>query len=177
MLGLVLTASVCLVTMALVFSTAFSAAAQRLAARVPIAIVQRTGRATIDAIQRYARAHRELLNVLAGSVSVQILRVVQAYCLGMALGIPVPLRTYFAFIPLILLVMLLPVTINGLGTSQAAFLWFFARASVPAADAFALSVLFVGLGVVGNLPGGLLYATGTDQAADAPSARSTSRPG
>ena len=62
--------------------------------------------------------------------------------------------------PLILLVMLLPVTFNGIGTSQAAFVWFFGRAGIPAPPAFALSVLFVALGVVGNLPGGLLYAFG-----------------
>ncbi len=69
-----------------------------------------------------------------------------------------PRAVYLAFIPLILLVMLLPVTINGLGTSQVAFVWFFGRVGVPQAEAFALSVLFVALGIVGNLPGGLLYA-------------------
>jgi hypothetical protein len=56
--------------------------------------------------------------------------------------------------------MLLPVTFNGIGTSQAAFVWFFARAGVAAPAAFALSVLFVALGIVGNLPGGILYAVG-----------------
>ena len=64
------------------------------------------------------------------------------------------------FVPLILLVMLVPVTINGIGTCQAAFIWSFATVGVGAADAFALSVLFLALGVVGNLPGGVLYATG-----------------
>ena len=63
--------------------------------------------------------------------------------------------------PLILLVMLLPVSINGIGPSQVAFVWFFGRAGVPEAQAFALSVLFVALGIVGNLPGGLLYAFGS----------------
>ena len=67
------------------------------------------------------------------SIAVQVLRIVQAYCLGRGLGIDAPLTTYFAFIPLILLVMLLPVTFNGIGTSQAAFVWFFARAGVAAA--------------------------------------------
>jgi hypothetical protein len=38
--------------------------------------------------------------------------------------------------------------------------WLFAESGVAAADAFALSVLFVALGVVGNLPGAVLYATG-----------------
>jgi len=89
---------------------------------------------------------------------VQVLRIVQAYLLGLAVGITQPLSTYVAFIPLILLVMLLPVTVNGLGTSQAAFVWFFGQAGVGRAEAFALSILFVALGIVGNLPGGLLYA-------------------
>jgi hypothetical protein len=98
--------------------------------------------------------------VLAGSVAVQILRILQAYLLGRSLNIPAPVAAYFAFIPLILLVMLLPVTFNGIGTSQFAFVWFFARAGVESSPAFALSVLFVALGIVGNLPGGLLYAFG-----------------
>ena len=53
--------------------------------------------------------------------------------------------------------MLLPVTVNGLGTSQVAFVLFFEIAGVPKPAAFALSVLFVALGVVGNLPGGVLW--------------------
>ena len=79
---------------------------------------------------------------------------------GTRLESPRRSRAYFAFVPLILLVMLLPVTFNGIGTSQAAFVWFFARAGVAVASAFSMSVLFVGLGVIGNLPGGVLYLTG-----------------
>ena len=94
---------------------------------------------------------------------------VQAYCLGRGLGIDAPLAAYFAFVPLILLVMLLPVTFNGIGTSQAAFVWFFSRAGVSSAAAFALSVLFVALGIVGNLPGAVLYAAGSRE----PDARPT----
>ena len=82
----------------------------------------------------------------------------QAYCLGRALAIDVPLGTYFLLIPVVLLVMLLPITVNGLGTSQVAFQYLFGQAGVPAPQAVALSILFVALGVVGNLPGGLLYA-------------------
>jgi glycosyltransferase 2 family protein len=89
-----------------------------------------------------------------------VLRIVQAYYLGRGLGIDAPAVAYFAFIPLILLVMLLPVTFNGIGTGQAAFVWFFAQAGVAAPQAFALSILFIALGIVGNLPGAILYASG-----------------
>jgi uncharacterized protein (TIRG00374 family) len=152
--------AICIVSALVVFNERTAALARRFVERVPAARLQRAGHALVEAVQRYASHHRALANVLLGSIGVQVLRVIQAYFLGRALHIEAPLTVYFAFIPLILLVMLLPVTINGLGTSQAAFVWSFALAQVPAPEAFALSVLFVALGVVGNLPGGLMYATG-----------------
>jgi hypothetical protein len=111
----------------------------------------------LEALQKYAAYPGQLVNVLVCSIGVQVLRIVQAYYLGRGLGIDAPLGAYFAFVPLILLVMLLPVTINGIGTSQAAFVWFFGHVGVPAPEAFALSVLFVALGIIGNLPGAVLF--------------------
>ena len=97
--------------------------------------------------------------VFAASVAVQVLRVLQAYCLGRSLDIPLGPSAYFAFIPVILIVMLLPISVNAIGTSQVAFVAMFSRAGVAPADSFALSVLFLALGVIGTLPGGVLYAT------------------
>jgi len=159
LVSLALTATVSLVTMLLIFSERMGVWLVRVASAVPIDAVRRAGGGVIESVRRYAHHHVALLVVLASSVGVQMLRVVQAYCLGRALGIDAGLSVYFAFIPLILLVMLLPVTINGLGTGQAAFVWFFARAGVESAPAFALSILFVlALQLVGNLPGAVIYA-------------------
>ena len=101
--------------------------------------------------------HVPMANVLLCSIAVQVLRVLQTYCLGLALGLAVPLGVYFALVPIILLIVLMPITINGIGTTQAGFVWLFGRAGVASAPAFALSVLFLAIAVVGNLPGGLLY--------------------
>jgi uncharacterized protein (TIRG00374 family) len=159
MLSLAAAAAACTVTLLLVFSEGVARAVSMLLVAMP-EMIRHAGDRVLQSIRRYAAHHGRLANVLAGSVTVQVLRIVQAYFLGASLGIALPLAVYFAFVPLILLVMLLPVTVNGIGTSQAAFVWFFGRAGVPAAPAFALSVLFVALGVVGNLPGGLLYIVG-----------------
>jgi uncharacterized protein (TIRG00374 family) len=155
--GLAATGAVSLVTMLMIFSERFGVWSAHLVGAVPAPSVQRMAHSIVGSIHRYARFHWRLLNVLLASIGVQILRIVQAYCLGRSLGIDAMLAAYFAFIPVILLIMLLPITVNGLGTSQAAFVWFFARIGVANAPAFVLSLLFVGLGVVGNLPGGLLY--------------------
>jgi hypothetical protein len=159
MLSLAVAAAACAVTLVLVFSGAAVRTVSATLSLMPAA-VRHAGDRVLESVRRYAAYHGRLATVFTGSVAVQILRILQAYLLGRGLAIALPLPTYFAFIPIILLVMLLPVTFNGIGTSQYAFVWFFGRAGVPAASAFTLSVLFVALGVVGNLPGGVLYAFG-----------------
>ena len=137
----------------------FSDALDRLA-RGLLAPLGKTGAALarlLDALQQYRLRSRPLLAVLGASAAVQVLRVAQAWMLGRGLGLTVPFDAYLAYIPVILLVMLLPITISGLGTGNAAFVWLFGRAGVSSADAFALSVLFLALGLLGNLPGAVLY--------------------
>jgi uncharacterized protein (TIRG00374 family) len=157
---LAITAVVSACAAAVVFSESAASLAEAIALRLPFAIARRLATDLTRATRAYGRHHAELANVLLGSVAVQVLRIIQAYCLGRALAIDLSVLAYFAFVPLILLVMLLPVSINGIGPSQVAFVWFFGRAGVADAQSFALSILFVALGIVGNLPGGLLYAFG-----------------
>jgi uncharacterized protein (TIRG00374 family) len=161
--AVVLAAAACVASLALVFNPALARLARWLISLVSWMRLQAAAAALIDSIQRYARHRGKLFLVLAASAGVQMIRIAQAYALGRAIGIEAPALVYIAVIPLILLIMLLPITVNGLGTSQAAFVWFFGRAGVDDAEAFALSVLFVGLGIVGNLPGGLLYAFGRSE--------------
>jgi uncharacterized protein (TIRG00374 family) len=153
--ALVLLGVLCTLAGAVVFSGAAARLIASAMAKLPRG--QQTGDRLLAAIQRYSRYRGDLANVLICSVAVQVLRVLQTYSLGLALGIAVPLGVYFALVPLILLIVLMPITINGLGTTQAAFVWLFGRAGVPNAESFALSVLFLAIAVVGNLPGGLLF--------------------
>jgi uncharacterized protein (TIRG00374 family) len=145
----------CAAALAVVFSPRAAAAVAGMLAHLPHG--RDTGTRLVTAIQRYASLHMAMANVLLCSIAVQILRVFQTYFLGLALGLAVPLGVYFALVPLILLIVLMPITINGIGTTQAGFVWLFGRAGVASAPAFALSVLFLGIAVVGNLPGAFLY--------------------
>lgn len=147
----------CAAALLFVFSERTDSRVRGLLARVPAGLQARLGR-MLDALRAYRRHHALLAGVLLATVGVQGLRITQAWMLGRSLGIPVGFDAYLTFIPIILLVLLLPVTISGLGTAQIAFAWSFTQVGVTPADAFTLSVLFLALAVVGNLPGGLLYA-------------------
>jgi uncharacterized protein (TIRG00374 family) len=156
--GLAVMSALCGVACAVIFSARAAAGVRAAVAVIPLAVLHRVTEALTDAVRRYAGHRGALLRVLAMSVLVQVFRVLQAWCLGQALGIGTPLLTYFVFIPIIVLIIQLPITINGLGTTQLAFDYLFVPAGAPAPHVFALSVLFLALGIVGTLPGGLLYA-------------------
>lgn len=150
--------ALCAVATAVVFSARAADGLRAAVAIVPLRTLHRITDALTDAVRRYATHHRALVRVLAMSVLVQVFRVLQAWCLGVALGIDMPLATYFVFIPIIVLIMQVPITVNGLGTTQVAFHQLFVPQGAPAAPVFALSILFLALGIVGSLPGGVLYA-------------------
>lgn len=146
----------CLVGLAVVFSTTLAKAVDRGIERVPAGRVAQGLTRLTQALRAYRAHHGMLSAVLLASVGVQIMRIIQAWFLGLSLGMTFGLVAYFAFVPVILIVMLLPITVNGIGTSQLAFQALFGFTP----EAFALSVLFVALGIVGNLPGAVLYAAG-----------------
>lgn len=150
----------CVAGAAGIYSAHAASLAHAVAGYVPGRKARHLAEGLIDSIRRYATHHREVTSVLLSSIVVQGLRVLQAFCLGQALGITVPLTTYFVFIPLIVIVMQVPITVSGLGVSQAMFDLLFTRVGVPSSQAVALSILFVALAIVGNLPGAFLYASG-----------------
>jgi uncharacterized protein (TIRG00374 family) len=148
----------CVIAMAVIFSERVDSLLRRHLEWWPAPIRSTIAR-LLDALQAYRTHHATLGKVLLASLGVQGLRTLQAWMLGRSLGIDAALPIYVAFIPLIVLIVLLPVSINGLGTSQAAFVWCFDKVGVPPAASLALSVLFLALGIFGNLPGGLFYLT------------------
>ena len=76
----------------------------------------RLGRALLraaDAVSRYRGRGRTLALVFLWSVSIQVIRIVEAYLLGLGLGLTVPFTYYLLFMPLGLLMLLLPLGACG----------------------------------------------------------------
>jgi hypothetical protein len=109
------------------------------------------------AVGRYRGHGRALAAVLSLSIGVQLLRIAQAWLLGRGIGIDVPFSYYLLFMPVGLVALMLPISVNGFGVPQGIIVWLLQPVGVSSADAFALSTLIVLSGIVANLPGALLY--------------------
>jgi len=109
------------------------------------------------AMQHYRREWPTLLLVSLLSLVMQVLRVVLMWVTGRGLGVTLEFEYYLVFVPLTIIVILLPISLSGLGPGQGATVWLLEPMGVPEHIAFAMGTIFILLGIVSNLPGGLLY--------------------
>jgi uncharacterized membrane protein YbhN (UPF0104 family) len=105
----------------------------------------------------YRDTPRTLLAVFGLSILVQLLRILQAYGLGLGLGLDVPFAYYLVFMPVGLLMLLLPISVSGFGVPQGVIVWLLRPLGVPSELSLALSTLIVLSGLFGNVPGAWLY--------------------
>ena len=110
-----------------------------------------------DAVGRYRNHRSVMVHVFGWSIAVQVLRITQAYILGLGLGMTVPFSYFLMFMPLGLLMLLLPISISGFGLPQGAIVWLLRPMGVADSVSFALSTLIVLTGLAGNLPGLFLW--------------------
>jgi glycosyltransferase 2 family protein len=110
-----------------------------------------------EALSRYRGRRRVIATVMIWSLVVQLLRITQAYYLGVGLGLTVPYSYYLLFMPVGLFVLLLPISISGFGVPQGVIVWLLRPMGVPDVQSFALSTLIVLTGLAGNLPGMWLW--------------------
>ena len=120
----------------------------------------RVGRSLLrlaDAMSRYRNRRSTLAAVFFWSVAIQVIRIIEAYVLGLGLGLTVPFGYYLLFMPLGLLMLLLPISVSGFGLPQGVFVWMLRPVGVPDEASFALSTLIIVTGLAGNIPGLALW--------------------
>lgn len=112
-------------------------------------------------------AYRFRYAALASAFSIALLGILCTtfvnWFLSQAMGGYMPLAAIFLFNPLIALVLMIPISVGGIGVSQTAYPFFFGLAGVPADHALAVSLLIYAVAVVASLPGGVLWLKGRER--------------
>ena len=85
--------------------------------------------------------------------------VVYFFFIGKAFRLEIGFPDYFIFVPIVLLVQALPVTINGLGLREGSTIEIFKYYLIPAGTAVAFSLIDVGFRLVLGAVGGVIYAS------------------
>jgi glycosyltransferase 2 family protein len=109
------------------------------------------------------RAPKTLFEASVMSILVQACGVLILWCLGLGLGVDVPLAYYCVLVPMVSLLMLLPISVNGMGVREAGIVLFLLPLGVAESAALSLAFLWFITGVAVSLIGGVVYLCGTDR--------------
>ena len=118
--------------------------------------VERPIRSVYEGIHAY-RGHPGLLfGVFTLTLAVQTVRVLAIWLSGKAVGVDLSPRPYYVMGPLLFLVLLLPISVNGIAVRESFFVSFLGNLGVNADKAFATGFLFFVVTLALSLPGALL---------------------
>jgi uncharacterized membrane protein YbhN (UPF0104 family) len=95
----------------------------------------------VGGLRVYLAEPRLLLTSTALSLAVQAGNVLVAWLVGLAIAAPVPASYYWILVPMVTLLTLLPVSLNGMGIREGGMILFLAPLGV--ADATAVSLAFL----------------------------------
>ncbi len=124
-----------------------------------------TGRfGRIRRLTESARLYLRHPGLLAGSAGlsflVQAANVVIVWMAGRAMGLPVPAGYYWILVPMVTLLTMIPVSLNGMGIREWGMALFLAPLGVPAGAALSLSFLWFAVFSAASLLGGGVYLFG-----------------
>ncbi len=95
------------------------------------------------------------------SILVQVMGALILWCLGQGLGLNVPLAYYFVVVPMLTLLMMLPLSVNGMGVREGGMVLFLTPLGIDEAASLSLAFLWFSVGIVVSLLGGVVYLLAT----------------
>lgn len=110
-----------------------------------------------EAFGAYRHAYSALLTAFAVGVGTVVLTGLVDLSIVAGLHGSIPPLYIFLFNPIIAVLLIIPISIGGLGTGSLLYVYFYGLVGVPQTLAFALSLIKQAVVYVGSMPGGILW--------------------
>jgi uncharacterized protein (TIRG00374 family) len=98
-----------------------------------------------------------VINALIISLLYQLAWLVGVMLIGIGIGIRIDPMRYFVFLPIVMVATMIPMSINGIGIREAAFVILFGLAGVPVSSSVLLSFLAFSMAIILGILGGIVY--------------------
>jgi uncharacterized protein (TIRG00374 family) len=115
-----------------------------------------------DALSVYNRARRVMAIAFLLALLLQINVILHYYFIAYAMKLPVPLWYFFLIIPIVTIVLMVPISINGIGTREMVYFLLLQQFGVTRPEAIVFSWIAFGMILVQGIAGGIVYALRKD---------------
>jgi len=110
-----------------------------------------------SALKASATRPRSLVIAILFGVLFWITACMNYYSYAISIGVSVPLYFYFVAIPFVSLITFLPISINGFGVRESAFVYLFSTMHVAAASSLLIALLMDAQVIFFGVMGGCIY--------------------
>ena len=110
-----------------------------------------------DAFQTIGKHPGKLLWALLISFVNQLLVISVTWILAIGLRLQIPLTYFMIFVPVITLISMIPISLNGMGLREYSFMSLFGAIGVSPASCIALGLISSFLLILSSVPGGIVY--------------------
>jgi uncharacterized protein (TIRG00374 family) len=110
-----------------------------------------------ETILHYRTQKRAFLRATFWAVLLQLNVILYYFLIGRALHLKIHFIDYFIFIPIVLVIQIIPITINGLGLREGSYIEIFKFYGISARSAVSFSLVDVAFNLVLGLVGGIIY--------------------
>jgi len=109
---------------------------------------------TYYSLEIYKHHKKECIEILIISLFAEFIVIIYFYIITLSLHQNISMLYFFIFIPIISVIEMLPISINGIGVRESAFLYFFTQIGILDYIAVSVSLLYyaqkVGIGLIGG---------------------------
>ncbi len=124
--------------------------------------VQAKSKQIYDALCVYKRNKRVMFVAFLLALFLQINVIVHYYFISSALGLNVPLTYFFLIIPVVTVILMVPIFINGVGGRELVYTLLLGVFGVTKPEAIAFSWIAFGMVLVQGIAGGVVYVVRKD---------------
>lgn len=107
---------------------------------------------------------KRIIKAVITSLVAKLFWLLQVYLLSEMLGVGFTLISVFVFIPIISFVLLIPVSVAGLGLRDNLYVYFFSQLGIESAPILSISILIGAIRILLSLAGGLITLFNKNQA-------------
>lgn len=111
----------------------------------------------ISKLQDYKKNKSILIKGFLASLVYQTSIIFVVIVIGWLADIKFPLAAYFATVPLVWVISLLPISLNALGVREAGFAFLFPFYGASRSDGMFVSLIFFGTSIVASIIGGIIF--------------------
>jgi len=113
-----------------------------------------------DILRQYRRSKRSISFAFLISLFIQILVILTNYFIALSMDIEIPLYSLCIYVPIINLISMVPISLNGVGIREGAYVYFLGMANVSKSSALSLSLVWLGVLLLCGIIGGIFWLAG-----------------